>query len=109
MSNISEALDAPLRPASEVEVSPALGASSSLINLHRVRVLVAIASFGEKNLEFLRKIIHDYRSMAMDAHLVVNSEAPKNLDADFAANYPLLALVRSPPPMQNARAYLEFP
>jgi hypothetical protein len=81
MSDISEALDAPLRPASEVEVSPALGASSSLINLHRVRVLVAIASFGEKNLEFLRKIIRDYRSMAMDVHLVVNSEAPKNLDA----------------------------
>ena len=81
MKDSRKALDTPLRPASEVEPSPALGASSSLQNLHRVRVLVAIASFGEKNLEFLRKIICDYRSMAMDVHLVVNSEAPKNLDA----------------------------
>jgi len=56
------------------------GASGSLQNLHRVRVLVVIASFGEKNLEFLRKIIRDYRSMAMDVHLVVISEAPKKLD-----------------------------
>lgn len=81
MKDIRKALDIPLRPASEVEHSSAPGASSSLQNLHRVRVLVAIASFGGKNLEFLRKIIGDYRSMAMDVHLVVNSEAPKNLDA----------------------------
>lgn len=72
--------DRPLSPDSEVEVLPALGASSSPQNLHRVRVLVAIASFGEKNLEFLKKIIRDYRGMAMDIHLVVNSEASKSLD-----------------------------
>lgn len=70
----------PLRPASEVEISSALGASRSLQNLHQVRVLVVIASFGETNLEFLKKIIRDYRSMSMDVHLVVNSEAPKKLD-----------------------------
>lgn len=71
----------PLPLASEVDVSPGLSARSSLQNLHRVRVLVAIASYGEKNVEFLKKIIRDYRSMAMDVHLVVNSEAQKNLDA----------------------------
>jgi SAM-dependent methyltransferase len=81
MKDIREALDMPLCSASEEGVSPAPRAGSSLQNFHRVRVLVAIASFGEKNLEFLRKIIHDYRSMAMDVHLVVNSEAPKNLGA----------------------------
>lgn len=73
-------LDSPLPSDAEMKVLPALGASGSLHNLHRIRVLVVIASFGEKNLEFLRKIIRDYRGMAMDVHLVVNSEAPKSLD-----------------------------
>jgi 2-polyprenyl-3-methyl-5-hydroxy-6-metoxy-1,4-benzoquinol methylase len=45
----------------------------------RLRLLVVIASFGEKNLELLRRIISRYRSMAFDVDVVVVSEAPKNL------------------------------
>jgi 2-polyprenyl-3-methyl-5-hydroxy-6-metoxy-1,4-benzoquinol methylase len=45
----------------------------------RLRVLVAIASYGEKNLKFLKQIIHNYQSMAMDVDVVVFSEAPKAL------------------------------
>lgn len=44
-----------------------------------MRVLVAIASFGTKNLDFLRAIICSYRNMSMHVDLVVNSEAPKDL------------------------------
>jgi 2-polyprenyl-3-methyl-5-hydroxy-6-metoxy-1,4-benzoquinol methylase len=47
----------------------------------RVRLLVVIASYGEKNLEFLKDIIRRYRSMAMKVDIVVASEASKNLDA----------------------------
>lgn len=71
----------PLRQLSEGKVSSSSQASAALQTLDRLRVLVAIASFGEKNLEFLRKIIRDYRSMNMDVQLVVNSDAPKQLEA----------------------------
>ena len=52
---------------------------TSELQNRRLRFLVAIASFGEKNLEFLKKIIHRYQSMAMDVDVVVLSNAPKNL------------------------------
>jgi SAM-dependent methyltransferase len=42
---------------------------------------VAIASFGEKNLDHLRVIIDVYRRMTFDVDIVVNSEAPKDLGA----------------------------
>jgi 2-polyprenyl-3-methyl-5-hydroxy-6-metoxy-1,4-benzoquinol methylase len=42
--------------------------------------LVAIASYGEKNIEFLKRVISVYRSMAMDVDIVVLSEATKNID-----------------------------
>jgi SAM-dependent methyltransferase len=42
------------------------------------KVLVAICSYGEKNLELLRQIIHIYRSMAMEVDVVVLSEGPKD-------------------------------
>jgi 2-polyprenyl-3-methyl-5-hydroxy-6-metoxy-1,4-benzoquinol methylase len=45
----------------------------------RLRVLLGIASYGEKNLGFLKQIIRAYRSMAFDTDVVVFSEAPKNL------------------------------
>ena len=45
----------------------------------RMRMLVAIASYGEKNLTFLRKLIAGYRAMALDVDVVVLSEAPKDL------------------------------
>ena len=47
------------------------------------RLLVVIASFGEKNLEFLRSITRQYRRMTMKVDVVVVSEAPKSLDADI--------------------------
>ncbi len=80
MKNHRDTLYGPLSPDSEVKVFPALGASRSLQHLDRVRVLVAIASFGEKNLQFLRKIIRDYRTMSMHIDVVVNSESSKSLD-----------------------------
>lgn len=43
------------------------------------RLLVAIASYGEKNLEFLRQIIQTYQSMTFEVDVVVLSDAPKNL------------------------------
>jgi len=49
------------------------------LNQRRLRLLVAIASHGEKNLQFLKRIIGRYRNMAMAVDIVVVSEAPKDL------------------------------
>ena len=45
----------------------------------RLRLLVAIASYGEGHLVYLRRIIHTYQSMDMDVDVVVLSDAPKEL------------------------------
>jgi glycosyltransferase involved in cell wall biosynthesis len=45
----------------------------------RVRVLVAIASFGTKNLDLLKNVIRCWRAMPFTVHVVVVSEAPKDL------------------------------
>jgi hypothetical protein len=45
----------------------------------RRRVLLAIASFGDKNIGFLRGIIQTYKGMAFDLEVVVHSNAPKDL------------------------------
>jgi len=52
-------------------------------NARAPRLLVVIASFGEKNLEFLRRITRQYRRMTMRVDVVVVSEAPKPLDPDI--------------------------
>jgi SAM-dependent methyltransferase len=44
------------------------------------RLLVAIASFGEKNLRYLKSIITSYQGLPWPVDIVVFSEAPKNLD-----------------------------
>jgi 2-polyprenyl-3-methyl-5-hydroxy-6-metoxy-1,4-benzoquinol methylase len=44
------------------------------------RVLVAIASYGEKNIRYLKAIIGEYRRMAMNVDLAVFSNAPKDLE-----------------------------
>lgn len=44
-----------------------------------LRLLVVIASCGQKNAVFLGKIIRSYQSMAMKVDVVVVSEAPKEL------------------------------
>jgi 2-polyprenyl-3-methyl-5-hydroxy-6-metoxy-1,4-benzoquinol methylase len=46
---------------------------------HTVRLLVAIASFGEKNLGFLKRIIRSYQDMRMAVDVVVFSDKPKDL------------------------------
>ena len=45
----------------------------------RLRLLVVIASFGEKNLALLKRIIACYRSMTFPVDVVVVSNAPKDL------------------------------
>ena len=47
----------------------------------RLRVLVGIASYGEKNLPYLRKIIAIYQALPYELDIVVFSEAPKDLDS----------------------------
>ena len=48
-------------------------------DLGKLRLLVAIASHGQKNLELLKRIVQNYRSMALDLDIVVLSESPKEL------------------------------
>ncbi|MDD5141088.1 MAG: methyltransferase domain-containing protein [Verrucomicrobiales bacterium] len=55
---------------------------TSTVGVRQLRLLVAIASFGEKNLESLKKIIRMYQSMAMNVDIVVFSNIPKNLGVD---------------------------
>jgi 2-polyprenyl-3-methyl-5-hydroxy-6-metoxy-1,4-benzoquinol methylase len=45
----------------------------------RLRLLVAIASHGNKNLEFLKKLIQRYQGMSMNVDVVVFSEVHKDL------------------------------
>jgi 2-polyprenyl-3-methyl-5-hydroxy-6-metoxy-1,4-benzoquinol methylase len=49
-------------------------------NERKQRLLVAIASFGTKNLSYLNRIIQRYRSMDFEVEVIVVSEAPKTLD-----------------------------
>lgn len=44
------------------------------------RVLVAIASFGTKNLPYLEHVIGQYQSMTLDIDIVLNTEANKPID-----------------------------
>jgi len=48
-------------------------------DLRKLRVLIAIVSFGEKNIQFLKQIIRDYQVMQPDADVIVFSDKPKNL------------------------------
>jgi 2-polyprenyl-3-methyl-5-hydroxy-6-metoxy-1,4-benzoquinol methylase len=50
-------------------------------NERKLRLLVAIASYGEKNIGFLKRIVQTYRSLAKEVDLVVLSDAPKDLGA----------------------------
>ena len=46
-------------------------------NVSKLRLLVAIASFGERQLHFLKRVIQNYHEMALNIDVVVLSEAPK--------------------------------
>jgi len=48
-------------------------------NTRKLRLLVVITSYGMNHLNYLRQIIENYKRMAMDVHVVVLSEAPKDL------------------------------
>jgi 2-polyprenyl-3-methyl-5-hydroxy-6-metoxy-1,4-benzoquinol methylase len=71
------------RESFEIEPSIEL---RNMLNLgkagHRLRLLVGIASYGEKHLGFLKQIAAEYRSMTMDVDVVVFSEAPKELGSE---------------------------
>ena len=49
--------------------------------LQNLRLLVAIASYGDRNLAFLRNSIHQYYSMPIHTDVVVLSDGPKQLDS----------------------------
>jgi SAM-dependent methyltransferase len=51
-------------------------------NGRRLRLLVAIASYGSKNIEFLKRIIGNYQGMDMEVAIFVLSEAWKDLGPD---------------------------
>ncbi len=48
-------------------------------NGRQLRLLVVIASYGTKNIQYLKQIIKNYQDMAMDVDVVVVSEGPKDL------------------------------
>src|SRR4030081_2973540 len=48
----------------------------------RLRLCVVIASYGDKNIEFLKRIIRNYQGMDMEVAIFVLSEAPKDLGPD---------------------------
>src|SRR5213075_3286311 len=45
----------------------------------KLRALVTIASYGQKNIGYLKQVIQGYREMDLDVTVVVLSEAPKDL------------------------------
>jgi 2-polyprenyl-3-methyl-5-hydroxy-6-metoxy-1,4-benzoquinol methylase len=49
---------------------------------HCLRLLVAIASYGNKNIAFLKRIIGTYQRMSIDVTIFVLSEAAKDLGPD---------------------------
>jgi 2-polyprenyl-3-methyl-5-hydroxy-6-metoxy-1,4-benzoquinol methylase len=49
---------------------------------NKLRLLVVIASYGEKNLELLRRMIQAYKSLSLAVDVVVVSNAPKDLGPD---------------------------
>jgi 2-polyprenyl-3-methyl-5-hydroxy-6-metoxy-1,4-benzoquinol methylase len=51
----------------------------STVSTSRLRLLVAIASYGTANAEYLSRLINEYRSMSYLTDIVVLSEAPKDL------------------------------
>jgi 2-polyprenyl-3-methyl-5-hydroxy-6-metoxy-1,4-benzoquinol methylase len=59
-----------------------IGTTGPVEKEQRPRLLVAIASYGNKNLDLLKRIIRRYQNMPMDVDVVVFSEAAKDLGPD---------------------------
>jgi len=47
-----------------------------------MKILVTIANYGMKNVEYAKQLIQEYRSMPFDVDIFVLSEAPKNYGPD---------------------------
>ncbi len=62
------------------ETAPGRRQSSALAL--RPRILVAIASFGVRNIGYLQRMIQNYQALPFPADVVVLSEAPKDLPPD---------------------------
>ncbi len=54
-----------------------------LIRIRTMKILVAIANYGTKNMGHLNTLIQEYRSMPHDVDIVVLSNVPKNLGPDI--------------------------
>jgi len=52
-------------------------------NAGNLRLLVVVTSYGTNHLNYLKQIIETYKRMAMDVHVVVLSEAPKDLGPEI--------------------------
>lgn len=48
---------------------------------NRVRLLAVIACYGNKNIEFLKKVVYGYQTMSINVDVVVISEAQKDIGA----------------------------
>jgi putative peptidoglycan lipid II flippase len=48
----------------------------------QLKLLVVLASYGERNITFLKKVISTYQDMSFKTDIVVLSEAPKDLGPD---------------------------
>jgi SAM-dependent methyltransferase len=59
-----------------------VSASNAAVLPLNPKTLVVVASYGEKNLKFLREMIGNYRKMSLTFDFVVVSEAPKDLGPD---------------------------
>ena len=60
-------------------MTPERNTNDSMRSAAKLRLLVVITSYGTDHLNYLRHIIETYKRMAMDVHVVVLSEAPKDL------------------------------
>ena len=47
-----------------------------------MRILVAIANYGFKNIEYLKKLIQEYKSMPCDTDIIILSNVPKKLEGN---------------------------
>jgi 2-polyprenyl-3-methyl-5-hydroxy-6-metoxy-1,4-benzoquinol methylase len=68
-----------IAPSREVSTRSVFGKGPSEEN---VRVLVAIANYGVKNVEYAKRVIQEYRAMPFDVDIFVLSEAPKDYGDD---------------------------
>ncbi len=57
-------------------------ATNASVTSNRLKVLTVIASYGQKNIDYLDHLIRTYQGMQFDVDIVVVSDAPKDLGSD---------------------------